>query len=340
MSEYSISLIQDAPTLAVIVPAWETLWHRDPGAMPFQSPHWLIEWWRAFAPGALSTVAVWRGEHLVGLAPFYIEDSARGRRLLPLGISASDYLDVLIEPACFEIVAEALVNQLTSRDSDWDVCELNELAPDANALRLPGPTNWSDAVETSQSCPVLALPKRAEELRSVVPRRKLRNIRMSWNRAARRGKAEIITAAPDQAQAFLNELIRLHQMRWESRGETGVLADGRVRSFHENAMPLMVEADLVRLYGLAIDGHMVAVYYGFLHSGRAFGYLHGFDPNYEFESPGTILIAHAIEQAIREGAREFHFLRGRESYKYGWGAEDRWNRCRTYCRAAEFADAC
>jgi hypothetical protein len=42
--------------------------------------------------------------------------------------------------------------------------------------------------------------------------------------------------------------------------------------------------------------------------------------------------AHAIEQALREGAREFHFLRGQEAYKYGWGAVDRWNQRRSFRR--------
>jgi hypothetical protein len=39
-----------------------------------------------------------------------------------------------------------------------------------------------------------------------------------------------------------------------------------------------------------------------------------------------------MEEAIRDGAREFHFLRGGEGYKYGWGAVDRYNRRRTITR--------
>jgi CelD/BcsL family acetyltransferase involved in cellulose biosynthesis len=44
-----------------------------------------------------------------------------------------------------------------------------------------------------------------------------------------------------------------------------------------------------------------------------------------------ILIGHAIEEAAREGARDFDFLRGQEAYKYEWGAQDRWN-CRRSIR--------
>jgi CelD/BcsL family acetyltransferase involved in cellulose biosynthesis len=35
------------------------------------------------------------------------------------------------------------------------------------------------------------------------------------------------------------------------------------------------------------------------------------------------MIGHAVREAVRDGVREFHFLRGREPYKYAWGAVDR-----------------
>ena len=53
--------------------------------------------------------------------------------------------------------------------------------------------------------------------------------------------------------------------------------------------------------------------------------LAGFDPAFSKLSPGTLTIGHAIDQAIREGATEFDFLRGGEPYKYHWGAVDRVN---------------
>jgi CelD/BcsL family acetyltransferase involved in cellulose biosynthesis len=96
---------------------------------------------------------------------------------------------------------------------------------------------------------------------------------------------------------------------------------------------------VLRLLELRIAGLSAAVYYGFHHRKRAYGYLTGFDPDFSFESPGVILLAHAMEYAIREGASEFHFLRGREPYKYGWGAEDRWNYRRVFRRVDGYARA-
>jgi CelD/BcsL family acetyltransferase involved in cellulose biosynthesis len=57
--------------------------------------------------------------------------------------------------------------------------------------------------------------------------------------------------------------------------------------------------------------------------GRAYSYLSGFDPEFGGISPGTLAVGHAIRHAMGEGAREFDFLRGRERFKYFWGARDR-----------------
>jgi CelD/BcsL family acetyltransferase involved in cellulose biosynthesis len=47
-----------------------------------------------------------------------------------------------------------------------------------------------------------------------------------------------------------------------------------------------------------------------------------------------VIVAHAIEQAVREGATTFDFLRGAEDYKYAWGAKDRVNQRRQIWSAA------
>jgi CelD/BcsL family acetyltransferase involved in cellulose biosynthesis len=69
--------------------------------------------------------------------------------------------------------------------------------------------------------------------------------------------------------------------------------------------------------------------------GIVYYYLSGYDPDLEKQSIGTILVAHAVEQAVRDGATTFDFLRGAEEYKYAWGATDRMNRRRQLFKAAE-----
>jgi CelD/BcsL family acetyltransferase involved in cellulose biosynthesis len=131
---------------------------------------------------------------------------------------------------------------------------------------------------------------------------------------------------------FLDALFALHQRRWEQRGERGVLAEPRVQAFHRAALPGLMAAGIARALTLDIDGRAVGAYYGFQHRDRAYAYIGGLDPEFEEASPGALTIEAAMQRAASEGAREFHFLRGREPYKFAWGARDRWNRLRVWTR--------
>jgi CelD/BcsL family acetyltransferase involved in cellulose biosynthesis len=296
-----------------------------------------VPWWRHFHPGTLFCVTVRDGARLVGLAPVYVEDGACGRRILPLGISLSDYLDVLLDAASEREAGAALVQHLRTNSELWDGWDLEELPPEAVALRLPTPEACEEDAHGQSACPVLALPPTVEQLAEAIPARKLRKLRMARHRAERRGPTVLRRIDDTDAAGFLQTLFDLHDARWNSRGEEGVLADARVRRFQEEALPGLVRAGFVRLYAMEIGGRTVGAYYGFLHDGRAYAYLGGFDPEFAHESPGTVLIGHAIEEAVREGAREFDFLRGREPYKYEWGAVDRWNRRRSFRRVPAYA---
>lgn len=316
---FAVDFAHDEAALAALEPAWWELWRACPAATPFASPAWLRPWWDAFRPGRLATVAVRQDGRLAGLAPLWLEEGPQGRRLLPLGLGITDHLDVLVHPDAPGAGA-ALVEAVLSLPG-WDVWSLEELAPDAMALGLALP---GAEIADHGTCPVLSLEGEH------IPSAKRRKLRMSLNRIARRSGQ---VSEPTDLSRFLDDLIALHGARWRERGEAGVLDDPAVRRFHEAALPRLAAAGLVRLFTLTIEGRVAGAYYGLHHRDRAYAYLGGFDPAFAFESPGTVLMGHAIEAARREGAREFDLLRGQEPYKYEWGAVDRANRRLTLRRA-------
>jgi len=329
MTALRTEIIRDTAQLAGLVPEWRDLWRRSEMATPFQSPDWLLPWWDVFAPGELRCIAAYAGERLIALAPLYREDGICGARLLPLGISLSDYLDVLVDSAHPDSV-NALASSIGDME-DIEAVEWGEMQPDAEALRLSPPAGW-EAVRTAASpCPVVALPETPEQLRGVILPSRRQHLRTARNRAARCGETVILQGDEDNWGALLNKLVRLHTASSLKRGGD-VFSDQRVAQFHAATLPDLAKDGVVRLYALSIDGKIAAVYYGFQHRESAYAYQCGYDPAFAFQSPGTLLIAHALEQAIREGAREFHFLRGNEPYKYEWGAKDRMNICYTLLR--------
>ncbi|ACA16166.1 glycosyl transferase, group 1 [Methylobacterium sp. 4-46] len=323
------SVLAEAADLDRLEPDWWDLFGRCPSATPFQSPAWLIPWWRQFRPGDLAAVAVRAGGRLVGLAPLYAEEGARGRRLLPLGIGPSDHLDLLLDPEAAGAGA-ALAEGIAAARGGCATLDLEDLAPEAAAWQLPVPAGAAERVEDQVACPVLLLPREAASLADLCSSQKRRKIALARNRSLRRGGFQVEAAtSPRETAALFERLAALHAARWESRGEAGVLADPAVQAFHREAVPRLARAGLVRFHAVRLAGEVAGILYALRGRRRVYTYLSGFDPAFAFESPGVTLVAAALDAAREEGARAFHFLRGQEPYKYEWGAVDIWNRRRS-----------
>jgi CelD/BcsL family acetyltransferase involved in cellulose biosynthesis len=180
---------------------------------------------------------------------------------------------------------------------------------------------------------VLSLPATVAGLEEVIPGRQRYNLRQYRRRALRAGTLEIAEAddrgvsktaesweRDPRWKEMLVALAHLHRARW---------GGGSVRwAFHRQLIPGFLARGALAMYGLRLDGRLAAVHYGFYEQGTAYCYLHAFDAAWEKLSPGALLLGGVIEAAVERGARAFDFGRGRETYKYHWGARDRESRRR------------
>lgn len=143
----------------------------------------------------------------------------------------------------------------------------------------------------------------------------------------------------DFASSPANTLVSLHAKRWRSRGEQGVLDAEPMASFLPDVLEHLGEAGLLRLHILSADDEAIATAMVLQSHGMACYYIGGFDPDWSRYSPGSITISAAMCEAAREGAGEFHFLRGQEVYKYRFGAVDQLTFCRRFERVLQVPDA-
>lgn len=326
-----IECVDSEGGLSGLLPEWEALWQRLPHATPFQWPAWLLTWWRQFGTGAPRILTARNSGALIGVLPLYELLEPACRKLLPIGIGLSDYVDALVDPA-----ESGAADRLLAAIADipnWHECHLSDLPPGSTLADAFCPPPLQESVADAVSCPVLSLPCSADDLATVVPRKTLRDAHQAHTRSRAVGGVSMEYADTDTLAPIMQDLFTLHAKRWAIRGEAGVCAEPAVRAFHFDAARAFVRAGMLRLYRVNVGERVAAVYYGFFHNCRAYAYLGGFDPDMSRLSPGALALHHAIIEAIREGAREFHFLRGAESYKYAWGATDRWNRARTFRRA-------
>jgi CelD/BcsL family acetyltransferase involved in cellulose biosynthesis len=326
-SELTIEEITTPELLHGLSADWSDLWHRCPSAGVFQTPEWNLAWWDHLGHGTLWTLALRSSGKLVGLAPAFIYTDPQGvRRLLLIGTSITDEMDMLLDPACEQECFTAICGHLAETSDRWDVCDWQELTHGSALLRLGRADPLASHIEQSDVCPVVPLPSTIDRFREQLPSGLRRNVTRYREKLKREGPVRFETScAAAQLDEYMEALIRLHQIQWRDDPEKGMLQQERIKNFHRSLARAFVRRNLLRFHGLWLGESLVAVVYSFIGQHRAYSYLGGYEPSLSKYSLGTLIMGYAIEQAVLEGAREWNFLRGRELYKYNWGAKDRPN---------------
>jgi CelD/BcsL family acetyltransferase involved in cellulose biosynthesis len=287
---------------------------------PFQRPEWLIPWGRAFPPGEPWVLAVRKGGRLIALAPLLVYPNEGKRTVGFCGGGVSDYCDVVTGPDGEEEAAAALLAHLMDHRDRWEVADFEPLPGDSPLLRAP-----EGHTEPRDVCPGIDLPERVEDLGSVVPTRQLANLRKYRRKAEALGELRLHGGSWEER---LEVLLRFYLAR---RGETN---GDTLRAFHREVAAGFHARGALGMHLLCLNGDPLAALHGFRERDTFYCYMQGFDERWAKLSPGAMVVGAVIEEAIRQGARRIDFLRGREPYKYWWGATDRETFRRTFQSAS------
>jgi hypothetical protein len=262
---------------------------------------------------------------LVGAAPWYVEHSgSRGRvlRLLGAGEVCSDHVTLLCPQEFEHSISEVLARWLTDAKNPlhWDLLELECVSVRDSAIRtlvghlesagcslliLPGQNLWS-----------VSLPATWGDYLAQLSKSHRKQINRLLRKQLDTGRARLTIARDEvELRRGMELLVDLHQRRWQLAGERGVFASQRYSSFlHETAARLLGEQAL-QLSVLELDGRPAAVDFHLVNQDANFVYQGGIEPDLADESPGKLLTALLIQDAIAAGRQAFDFLRGNEPYK-------------------------
>jgi CelD/BcsL family acetyltransferase involved in cellulose biosynthesis len=301
---------------------WQALVDRAPEATVFQSWEWIATFWKHRGRGQLFVLVAREAGRMVGILPLAIA-RYRGlplRRVSFLGAPLSDYQDLISEAGRAAECAGAFFAHLREHAARWDLVDLADVREDSALAQMQMP---GLIVAPHRICPFLALPASWENYQQTLGRNLRGNLGRKRRQLEARLGARFDTVPAGEIEPALETLYRLHNRRWRRRGLAGAFAAEGVRSFHREVAPLLAARGWLRLHRLQAGGATRAVLYCFGHRGRVYYYLGGFDLALSNYGPGNLLLAHAIAQAIDEGAAELDFLRGDEHYKFEWGARER-----------------
>jgi CelD/BcsL family acetyltransferase involved in cellulose biosynthesis len=321
-------------------PAWNDLLARSDGTV-FQSFEWLRTWWRHFGEKdrrlRLHIVAIWSGGEIVGIAPLYLQrcqvlGPVSYRTMCFLGREVSDYLDVIARRGRESDVVECLAAHLVEGRELFDLLLLEDMPGTSSTQALlhqrMGEAGLSGNLFVSEHCPQVLLQDtwEATTRRFTTSHRNRLLKRFSTISETYQAQFERVDTAADMDSA-MDDFMNIHQERWMNVGHLGVFHDARTAAFHSDVAPLLARHGWAYVAFLTIKGKRVAADYGFTFAGTTGTYLGGSVGEKEFLAlaPGHVLRMHLMIDAIGRGDRIFDFMRGGESYKYGFGAIDAYN---------------
>lgn len=302
-------------------------WARLQGDGSISSPFGTWAWYRAWADAAPAPERAASGA-LIGW-----DDAGRPGAVFPIRLSRTrfrrvpvtaltwavgelgcpDHLDL---PALPDADLDALVAGVERLP--WDVILLDNVAEEApNVARLRAALEargWPVAWSARWRCPYLTLPSSWDAYLATLTPTRRQTVRRKERNLYRDHDATLTDYAPDRFQDGWRVLTDLHARRWDGAAALG--APG-MEPLHLGLNALL-PPEATWLVSLDLDGTPAAAWYGFALGDTVSFYQGGWDPRWERQSVGAVLMGMMIRRAIERGFRTFDFLRGEEPYKATW----------------------
>ncbi|MFZ5862720.1 MAG: GNAT family N-acetyltransferase [Nitrospirota bacterium] len=302
----------------------------------FVTWEWLSTWQRHFGSDGRLFVLCARDADgaLIGFAPLRIvrhrSAGGAGLRVLEwLGSGSpvwSDALDVVSRRGREGEVHDAVGTELLRRRNEWDAARLTDVSDGSRtgsafaeifqAAGLRGNT------QPCAVCPYLRLdqPWAVYEERA---HRKFRDLKKYVKALDAAGAEFGVVQSPDVLECAVDALVRLNRERVLSKDGAPSLGNERFCRFVAEITRIALQGGWLRLYYVAVGGEFIALNLNFVHGSRVYGYLSGFNPEWQRRGVGTCLFRHAIRDSWEGGLKVYDFLRGDEAYKYRWTSDER-----------------
>ena len=319
--------VSEAPAFLGLRDQWNLLGSSTISTI-FLTHSWLASWLTEIAPDAeLHVLTAWDAERLVAALPLFgSPELGRGRRwaFMGSGTLTPNHLDVIAEPGFLDEARAEFARMLLLVADRWDTLEFNKLPADTATaeffLDAFTRTGLSAHRDVTAICPYCTLPATFEEYVASLGKRGRKNLRNKLRNFEERAQTASLSMASTKSEALdaLEALVRMHQARWTARGYPGAFADPRVVRFHRAMVNAAFDDGTLRMSVVRDGDEVVAVSYDFRIGNLMQAYLSSFDPRWDDWSPGQIVRAYIIKQAIAEGATRFDFLEGTEQYKTDW----------------------
>jgi CelD/BcsL family acetyltransferase involved in cellulose biosynthesis len=220
-----------------------------------------------------------------------------------------EYNRLLVEELYRKPMAFSLLKYLRE-DPSWDVLRFEGLAQEEAQVLIEAEPDFKLTMKESPYCDLLPsdeplLARLGNSTRSNL-KRKLKQwgeIKVEW------------AEEPGRADEIYEQLIRLHQARWEAEGMPGSFSSRHFREFHREMIQTLLGVKRVSLVRVSAEEGVIGCVLSYIERGTLLFYQMGANQELAKGSPGMIAIYSTMEEAARRGYQRFDFLAGEGEHK-------------------------
>lgn len=330
-NKLSVHLFESVADLLELEQQWDSLLGHSQASTVFLSWHWQSTWAKCFINDKrrLFVVAVKKGNELLAVAPWYIENNRNGilecREIHFIGApeSGSDYLDVIIqegqEKAVTRIIYDYLFNAASPR---WDEIRFNDLPAESLFLLhfINCIENDGKYAETTRSAylPQTRLPANPDDYLSELSSNRRYIYRRDARRLNQEGSVVHTTYKNADIMAGMEKFFPLYNAK------SGYKDGPKLYNFLSMLCIESIPRDWIQLDILSVDDNDVAGLLHLKYSDNLAMLKMVVDKSFSKRtSVGNLLVGMSIANSIRDGIACYDFLKGDEEYKFHWAKKGR-----------------
>lgn len=324
-----INVINTSEDFAKLKDNWCDIYRNDKNATIFQSWHWLRGW--IDAANADWFILAFKPENKSNYVAFFalykdVISGKFGKRTIDsigmAGAPLADYTGLVSFPDYEKHAIESFTNYLLN-DTRWNKLRFREVADrrvEGIACRINS-KRFIVRYRNDTPCPRLILPDSWEKYLSDILEPKFsKKFKSKINKAEKRG-CYVTEANDENIELYLDYFIKLFEMRWNT-------LDNQARELLKSTFRWAYYGNFLRIHVVWYENDPAAIQVSFIDDkNKIYHYYNGgWDPQFSHLSPGIVLHGHCIKYAIDNGYKVYDFMRGDESYKYLFGAENMYNK--------------
>ena len=303
---------------------WNELVYSSDQNSIFLTHQWFYSWWRWLSEGKSLEILLYRSDSgpPVGIAPLMRENDVLA---FLASREVTDYCDFIVRSGKEREFFESLLDFIRAQYPGVQKILLINIKQTSKTLhllsQLAAKYDFTCTVTESEVAPILSLPTSYEDFLALLSRKNRHDLRRKLRRLEElEGVRTVKVMDAAGLQNSIKSFIQLHR-RSDASKEEFWGSQGMADFFREIALQFSPQG-WVELLLLLHNENIMAALFNFIYDGQILFYNVAYNRDYAWYSPGVFLFHQRLKEAIQEGKKEADFLRGREKYKYYFGAKE------------------